>query len=232
MPATGLPKMMLDLLATADSDSFEPIRRFFFEECHGGSADRFFYDLQNIGRVVYQTLWINDQMHVIGHEDVCPEGVLQFSARFVDGIRQPLTGPVFGQERILVKAGERQFVSLFWIVVGARALAISGTGDLLSNPSSGRQKLIIRVPKNPTNSRFDHASDQLPQYDANPKAVGVYSPAGASLRSSPGHPCFFSLLTPLRILSQIRHWHAFTQALGHALEGIVVLEGRVDAEVV
>lgn len=82
-----------------EANPIEPVGRFPFEISNRPTADRFLYGFQEFRSVAQWPLRIDDQMNVIGHEDIGPQCILKFASRTFDCISQPFARPVFFQER-------------------------------------------------------------------------------------------------------------------------------------
>lgn len=71
---------------------------------------------QNIGYGVFWTAWVQQQVHMIGHENVGPEREVVSLSSKLYGFREAASGIVPGQELALVIAGEREKMRVTWAV--------------------------------------------------------------------------------------------------------------------
>ena len=171
-PPPWLPEVMLHALAALRLQARQPVRRVLLEVLHGLPADRLLEPAEEVGVVVLAVARPDDQVDVIGHEDVRPHGVVQFLPGCVDGVGQPLATAILGEQREAVVAGAGQLVGVTGIVVAARPVAAGA---------------VVHATSPRAISGEGDGTSRLSRWGAG----RVHSaPTGASSRwsSSPGHP--------------------------------------------
>ncbi len=140
--APRLPEMVLRLLATTNANSLQPVWRFPSQELHGFAADRFFQSLQECRRVVFPLIRHHDQVDVIGHENVCVQGIAEFATYNVDLFSEPKARAFLGKERVLLVAGKCQLVSVARFVVGFWAMDTAAMVHVWATRANGEVDIV------------------------------------------------------------------------------------------
>lgn len=121
--AAALPEAMFRSLATLTGNARQPFGSVFGQEADRFLGNRFFNGRANPGDVVLTTARINNEMDMLGHEDVGPDMKLPTETSGVDGIDQPLAHAVSLQEGESAVTTEGQFVSVAGFIVISAAHA-------------------------------------------------------------------------------------------------------------
>src|SRR5437867_2521245 len=85
----GFPEPMFDTLPVTHRDAREPLGRLLLEVPDRFPSHRFLDGFPDSGNIVYRLARVDNQMNVLGHENVRPEGEIELSSRFIDRCREP-----------------------------------------------------------------------------------------------------------------------------------------------
>ena len=114
--AAWLPKESLQLSCVLYADSGQPLWRAFPQELDRSDADGLFDRLENHTNFINRLPRPHQNMDVFRHEHIRPKGKVEFPPGRVDGLGQPLTGPLSAQKRKTAKTRKGQFMGVAWIV--------------------------------------------------------------------------------------------------------------------
>ena len=106
VPAAGLPEMVFDFLSLLNADPGEKFWSLSLKKLNGLATDRFLDLFEEFGVVIYTVRWMDDQVNMIGHEDIRPEGIAEFPTRVFELFGQPLTAPLLREKWKAMITGE------------------------------------------------------------------------------------------------------------------------------
>ncbi|MFO0840559.1 MAG: hypothetical protein U1D55_18785 [Phycisphaerae bacterium] len=100
----------------------QEVRRILRDEREGAAADGKFDGRQQRAKTKQRAARQEDEVHVFGHEDICPQVERMIAARAFQRLGQPEAGPLAAQKRLAAKAGECKRVGGRRVVGTARNL--------------------------------------------------------------------------------------------------------------
>mgnify|MGYP007030118344 CR=1 FL=1 len=127
--AATLLEAEFGFLSALSSQLWQPLRRICPKECQRLSRNRPLELTQHLRDVVLTSTEVNQQVHVIRHEDVRPHGHVQLLTHLTDGLSQPPTHALTSEKRIPSIATKRQLMRLPQLVVGLSVLCAMDRHD-------------------------------------------------------------------------------------------------------
>jgi hypothetical protein len=103
------------------------------------------WDLQarsDAADLVFRVFGVHNDVHVFGHDDVCPDREMKITPSRFHRIDKPATCSIFAQERKALKAGKREFVGISWCVEALYFLSMNGHLTASANLNGGRSRRL------------------------------------------------------------------------------------------
>ena len=172
IPTTRLPEQVLRPRAPLTCQLGKPLRGLFPEPGQSLPCDRLLELAADHGHVVSRTSGMDDQVHMVRHEDPGPDIELKTPSSSFDRLHKPFADPVSREERISSVTGERQFVSVSrFIRVPAMTPRLTRAWGHDASPIGHAQSAKAHVPIIDTSARPSH-----------PAALEFYSNATSVMR--------------------------------------------------